>query len=134
MSQSGSRPLILLTNDDGYRAAGLLALRAELARHARVVTVAPATEMSGTSHAITLARPLSVEEFDVDSFAVDGTPADCVTLAIHRLLPEPPAAIVSGINHGANLGDDVGYSATVGAAVEGALSGIPSLAVSTRRR
>ena len=130
MSEAQDRPLILLTNDDGYRAAGLLALRAELSSVARVITVAPAREMSGTSHSITLGRPLSVEEFDADSFAVDGTPSDCVTLAIHRLLPTMPAAIVSGINHGGNLGDDVGYSATVGAAVEGCLAGIPSLAVS----
>jgi 5'-nucleotidase len=122
--------LILLTNDDGYRAAGLRALRRALAPLGRVVTVAPAREMSGVSHALTLARPLSVEEIDEDLHAVDGTPTDCTNLALNALLPRRPDVLVSGANHGPNLGDDVTYSGTVGAAIEGTLFGVPSVAVS----
>jgi 5'-nucleotidase len=127
------QPLILLTNDDGYKAEGLLALRRELSQRARVFTVAPATEMSGTSHAITLTRPLTAELVEEEFHAVDGTPTDCVNVAVNRLMAEAPAACVSGINHGGNLGDDVGYSATVGAAFEATLFGIPSIAVSMVR-
>jgi 5'-nucleotidase len=125
--------LLLLTNDDGYQAAGLQALRKALATLGRVITVAPANEMSGVSHALTLARPLSVEEIDRDLWAVDGTPTDCVNIGLNRLVPEPPAACISGINHGQNLGDDVSYSGTVGAACEATLFGIPALAVSQLR-
>lgn len=127
------KPLVLLTNDDGHAAAGLVALRAALSASFRVVTVAPAGEMSGVSHAITLARPLTVETMGDDVMSVDGTPADCVNIALHHVLREWPQAIVSGCNHGANLGDDVCYSGTVGAAREAALFGIPSLAVSRVR-
>jgi 5'-nucleotidase len=131
---TGARGLLfLLTNDDGYQAAGLAALREALARHGRVVTVAPAAEMSGVSHALTLSRPLSVELVDEDVHAVDGTPTDCVNLALNRLLRERPSACVSGVNHGQNLGDDVSYSGTVGAAYEATLFGIPSVAVSQVR-
>ena len=98
-----------------------------------VVTVAPASEMSGVSHAITLTRPLSVDVIEDGLHAVDGTPTDCVNIALHRILPRAPDACVSGVNHGANMGDDVGYSATVGAAFEAALFGIPSVAVSQLR-
>jgi 5'-nucleotidase len=122
--------LILLTNDDGYRAAGLRALREALAGHGRVVTVAPAREMSGVGHALTLSRPLSVEELGEDLLVVDGTPTDCVNLALNELVPERPDVVVAGINHGPNLGDDVTYSGTVGAALEGTLFGLPSVAVS----
>lgn len=125
--------LILLTNDDGYRAAGLEALRRELAALGRVVTVAPAREMSGVGHALTLSRPLSVEELGEDLLVVDGTPTDCVNLALNALLPERPRVVVAGINHGQNLGDDVTYSGTVGAALEGSLFGLPSVAVSQAR-
>jgi 5'-nucleotidase len=92
--------------------------------------VAPLQEQSGMSHALTMNRPLRVIDFGDDRWAVDGTPVDCVYVAIHKLLPEVPSLVVSGINLGANLGDDVFYSGTVGAAREAALSGIPSLAVS----
>ncbi len=122
--------LILLTNDDGYRAAGLQALRRGLAPLGRVITVAPAREMSGVSHAITLSRPLSVERIEEDLHAVDGTPADCANLALNHLLPGTPDVLISGANHGPNLGDDVTYSGTVGAAIEGTLFGVPSVAVS----
>lgn len=122
--------LILLTNDDGYRAAGLQALRDGLARIGRVVTVAPVSEMSGVSHALTLSRPLSVDVIAPDLMAVDGTPTDCVNLAMNELLGELPHVCVAGVNHGPNLGDDVTYSGTVGAALEGTLFGVPSVAVS----
>ncbi|MEM7247883.1 MAG: 5'/3'-nucleotidase SurE [Acidobacteriota bacterium] len=121
---------ILLTNDDGIRAEGLAALREGLHDVGEVITVAPATEMSGVSHALTLTRPLSVHRLDERSFAVDGTPSDCVNLSCNTLLPERPTVCVSGINHGANLGDDVSYSGTVGAAIEGCFFGLPSIAVS----
>lgn len=124
---------LLLTNDDGYQAAGLQALSREVARTMDVVVVAPASEMSGVSHALTLSRPLTVERVAAGVHAVDGTPTDCVNLALNRLLAEPPEACVSGINHGGNLGDDVSYSGTVGAAYEATLFGIPSLAVSQVR-
>jgi 5'-nucleotidase len=127
------KPVVLLTNDDGCHAAGLLALREALAAIARVVTVAPASEMSGVSHAITLSRQLTVEDLDVDLHSVDGTPTDCVNVAIHHVLGEVPAVVVSGCNHGANLGDDVAYSGTVGAAKEGASLGLPAIAVSQAR-
>lgn len=122
--------LFLLTNDDGYRAEGLAALREALLSVGRVVTIAPAREVSGISHALTLGRPLTVETLGEDRHVIDGTPTDCVYLALARLLRERPAVCVAGINHGPNLGDDVSYSGTVGAALEGALMGLPSLAVS----
>lgn len=127
------RPLVLLTNDDGHAAAGLCALRAALRCEFRVVAVAPAAEMSGVSHAITLTRPLTIEDLGDDVHAVDGTPADCVTIALHHVLTEVPAIVVSGCNHGANLGDDVAYSGTVGGAREAAMFGLPALAVSRAR-
>lgn len=127
------KPLVLLTNDDGHHAAGLQALRARLLLAFRVVVVAPASEMSGVSHAITLARPLTIEDLGDGVHAVDGTPADCVNIALHHVLSEPPRAVVSGCNHGANLGDDVCYSGTVGAAREAAMFGLPSIAVSRWR-
>lgn len=126
-------PLVLLTNDDGHHAAGLQALKARLSREFRVLTVAPAAEMSGVSHAISLGRPLTIEDLGNDVHAVDGTPADCVNIALHHVSSELPAVVVSGCNHGANLGDDVAYSGTVGAAREAALLGLPAIAVSRWR-
>jgi 5'-nucleotidase len=127
------RPLALLTNDDGLAAPGLDALRAELARFAEVVVCAPRSNQSATSHALTLASVLRLERIDAATFALDGTPADCVYVALHsnaRLLSRRPDLVVSGMNHGPNLGVDVVYSGTVAAAREGAHRGIPSLAVS----
>jgi 5'-nucleotidase len=125
---------ILLTNDDGIDAAGLRALVPELARHGEVVVVAPLENQSGVARKITLARPLAVDEVDVPgaamAFAVDGTPVDCVRLAAHGLAGAPPDVVVSGANHGLNVGDDVTYSGTVAAAFEGHLLGLPSIAVS----
>lgn len=122
--------LILLTNDDGIQAEGLQVLRRELAKHWEVYVVAPQEEKSASSHSLTLHRPLRVKRWDEGVVSIDGTPTDCVLIAVHRLLPRRPDLIVSGINHGPNLGDDVTYSGTVAAALEGTLMGIPSIAVS----
>ncbi|MBI2874819.1 MAG: 5'/3'-nucleotidase SurE [Firmicutes bacterium] len=126
---------VLLTNDDGVFADGLRALAEALKAVAEVVVVAPDRERSGTGHAITMHHPLRVQEIpsvveDVSGWAVDGTPSDCVKLAVHALLKELPDILVSGINRGPNLGTDVLASGTVSAAVEGMLAGIPSVAVS----
>ena len=123
--------LILLTNDDGIEAAGLTALRQELASLGRVVTVAPATEMSASSHSLTIRDPVRIVERGRDLFAVTATPVDCVIMAVKMILVEqPPDLVVSGINHGPNLGDDILYSGTVAAAREAALNGISALAIS----
>lgn len=126
------RPLILVSNDDGVYAPGNIALREALASIADVYTVAPETEQSAKSHSITLQRPLRFREVESRVWAVDGTPADCVYVALflERLLPRKPDLVVSGINHGPNLGNDVHYSGTVAAAREGALRGVPSIALS----
>ncbi|HSA59874.1 MAG TPA: 5'/3'-nucleotidase SurE [bacterium] len=127
---SRTRPLILVSNDDGFRADGILALTESLQRVGRVVVVAPDDEQSASSHSLTLHRPLRVHRQGEGVFSVNGTPTDCITLAVHTILGRRPDLIVSGINRGANLCDDVHYSGTVSAAVEGALMGIPSIAVS----
>ena len=127
------RPLVLLANDDGYRARGLNLLAQALRPLADVVVCAPEVEQSAASHALSLHRPLRLFQHGDGVFSVDGTPADCVYVALHaetRVLPRRPDVVVSGVNHGVNLGDDVFYSGTVAAAREGALKGIPSLAVS----
>lgn len=127
------KPLVLLANDDGYRARGLGLLRQALLPLAEVVVCAPEVEQSAASHALSLHRPLRLFTHDDGVFSVDGTPADCVYVALHgerRVLPRRPDVVVSGVNHGVNLGDDVFYSGTVAAAREGALKGIPALAVS----
>lgn len=131
------RPLFLLSNDDGVDAVGLRALRDALTAVGDVVICAPAVEQSGTSHSISLHRPLRLLEEEPGIFCVDGTPADCVYVALHsigRVLPRRPDVVVSGLNHGLNLGNDVFYSGTVAAAREGALKGIPGLAVSASAR
>jgi 5'-nucleotidase len=128
-----SRPLLLLSNDDGYSSPWLLAFRDALCKWADVVVVAPETEQSATSHALSLHRPLRVRQVDSRVFAVDGTPADCVYLALYaksQYLPRRPDLVCSGINRGLNLGQDAFYSGTIAAAREGALRGIPSFATS----
>jgi 5'-nucleotidase len=127
------RPLILVSNDDGFDAVGCVALRLALSRFADVVTVAPRYEQSAKSHAISLHHPLRHQEHETNVHSVDGTPADCVYVALFRedLLPRRPDLVASGINHGPNLGSDVHYSGTVAAAREGALRGIPSIAFSS---
>ena len=128
-----TRPLVLLSNDDGYRAEGLAKLRLALRKHADVVVCAPASEQSASSHSLTLWRPLRMDDHGDGVLSIDGTPADCVYVALHsgrRVLPRPPDIVVSGINHGLNLGTDVFYSGTVAAAREGALRGVPAMAFS----
>jgi 5'-nucleotidase len=122
---------ILLSNDDGYFAPGLATLAATLARHGHQVTVvAPERDRSGASNSLTLDRPLMVRQTPAGFHYVNGTPTDCVHLAVTGLLPELPDMVISGINHGANMGDDTVYSGTVAAATEGFLLGIPSVAIS----
>jgi 5'-nucleotidase len=122
---------ILITNDDGYYSDGIAALYKELSRKHDVYMVAPDREQSASSHSLTLKRPLRVYKIDRRRFAIDGTPTDCVMLAIHLIFKKRrPDMIVSGINHGSNMGDDVTYSGTVAAAIEGAILGIPSIAIS----
>jgi len=122
--------LILLTNDDGVSARGLLALTQRLKVVGEVRVVAPDREKSAASHAITLGNPLRITRHSESVIAVDGTPTDCVLLAHHKLLPRKADILVAGVNHGPNMGDDVTYSGTVAAAIEGTMLGIPSIAVS----
>ena len=128
------KPLILLTNDDGIGAPGLYALVREIRKTADAVVVAPASERSAVGHAITISTPLRVVEYERDGtffgYAVKGTPADCVKIAVWALLKRRPDAVVSGINLGPNTGINTIYSGTVSAATEGALLSIPSFAVS----
>src|SRR5207302_3225710 len=123
-------PIVVLTNDDGVHAPGLGALENALAELGEVYVVAPEREQSACGHALTLHRPLRPRRLGERRFSVNGTPSDCVNLGVLGFLPERPALIASGINHGSNLGDDVTYSGTVSAAMEGTLLGVPSLAVS----
>ena len=121
---------ILLANDDGYQARGLRTLAEHLSRVAEVTIVAPDRNRSGASNSLTLETPLRVERVDDNVYYINGTPTDCVHIAITGLLEHTPDILISGINHGANLGDDVLYSGTVAAAMEGRFLGIPSIAVS----
>ena len=128
-----AKPLVLLSNDDGHASRGIAAMRAALSVHADVIVVAPENEQSASSHSLSLHRPLRLREVERGVFALDGTPADCVYVALHaegRIVPRRPDLVVSGINHGLNLGQDVFYSGTVAAAREGALRGIPAVATS----
>ncbi len=121
---------ILVSNDDGVHAPGLRALVEALSSVGRVVVVAPDRERSAVGHALTLHRPLRLERLRPDWYAVDGTPTDCVHLGVHGILGRPPDLVVAGINHGPNLSTDITYSGTVAVALEGALLGLPSVAVS----
>jgi 5'-nucleotidase len=123
---------ILLTNDDGIHSDGLIKVEQTLKEVGDVYVVAPASEMSGASHSLTLARPLRIRQLDNRHWAVDGTPTDCVTLALNKILPEEerPDICVSGINHGGNLGDDATYSGTVAGALEATILGVPGVALS----
>ncbi len=124
------RPLILVCNDDGVASPGISTLAEALASVGDVVVVAPDQERSAASHSLTLSRPLRVTPVRPNWYSVDGTPTDCVTLAVAELLPCRPALVASGINHGANLGDDITYSGTVSCAIEATLYGIPAFAIS----
>ncbi|MBD3297027.1 MAG: 5'/3'-nucleotidase SurE [candidate division Zixibacteria bacterium] len=121
---------ILLSNDDGVNAPGLKAAAKELRTIGDLVIVAPMSDQSGVSHSLTITRPLRIKKHDSKIYAVDGTPTDCMTLAFHEILKRDPQVVVSGINHGPNMGEDVHYSGTVAAAIEGTIMGIPSIAVS----
>lgn len=121
---------ILVSNDDGYQSPGLHALAEELAKIGEVIVVAPERDRSGASHSLTLDVPLRAARASNGYIRVDGTPTDCVHLAITGLLEEEPDLVVAGINHGPNLGDDVIYSGTVAAATEGRFLGLPSMAIS----
>ncbi len=123
---------ILITNDDGYHSDGIVALENALSEIGDCYVVAPASEMSGASHSLTLSRPLRIRQIDERHWTVDGTPTDCVTLALNQILPPElrPHICASGINHGANLGDDATYSGTVAGALEATILGVPGLAFS----
>lgn len=123
-------PLILVSNDDGIGSAGLQALAESLRGLGEVVVVAPDRERSAAGHSLTLSRPLRVSHIDDGWYSVDGTPTDCITLAVMGLLPRRPNLVAAGINHGSNLGDDVTYSGTVSSAIEATLQGIPAFAIS----
>ena len=121
---------ILLSNDDGVHAPGLRILYEELKKLGKVKVVAPLEEMSTTGHSLTLSKPLRLVEIDKDFYGVSGSPADCVYMGVKQVMKQLPDLVVSGINRGANLGQDVYYSGTVSAAREGCILGIPSYAVS----
>jgi 5'-nucleotidase len=126
------RPVILITNDDGVHARGIRALRAAALSLGRVIVVAPTREQSASSHSITIDRPLRHIQHEEDLHSIDGTPADCIYLALfeQRFLPRRPDLVLSGINHGHNLGTSVFYSGTIAGAREAAMRGIPAIAFS----
>ena len=124
---------ILVTNDDGYRSEGIHALARALRAVGEVTIVAPTTEASAIGHALTLRHPLRLDRIEDRVFAVEGTPTDCVNVAVTHVFKGLPDLVVSGINKGWNLGDDITYSGTVAGALEGALLGIPAMAVSLRQ-
>ena len=126
-------PLILVTNDDGVQSEGIHALAEAMKSLGDVVVVGPLQEASAIGHALTLRRPLRIETIREGVYAVDGTPTDCVNLGCEIILRRLPDLVVSGINKGWNLGDDITYSGTVAGALEGALLGAPGIAVSLRR-
>ena len=128
-------PRILVSNDDGYQSEGLRALSEAVGDLGEVWIVAPEAEQSASSHAISLHRPLRIRELRPRVFAVDGTPTDCSYVAINHLMKdEPPRLMVSGINHGPNMADDVTYSGTVAAAMEASILGVPAIAFSLATR
>ena len=128
-------PLILVSNDDGHFSEGIRALASAMEGLGEVIVVAPEAEQSAASHAISLHRPLRIKEIRPNWYAVDGTPTDCAYLAINHILRgRKPALMVSGINHGSNLADDVTYSGTVAAAMEASLLGVPAMALSLATR
>lgn len=130
MEPSAQEPLILVTNDDGVLAPGIRALFEAVRPLGRAIMVAPERDNSAVSHALTMNRPLRVKELEPDIFTLDGTPTDCVTIGMRKILPRTPDLLVSGINPGPNLGDDISYSGTVSAAIEGTMYSVPSLAIS----
>jgi 5'-nucleotidase len=126
--------IILITNDDGISAPALQRLREDLTPLGRVIIVAPDRDQSATSHSLTLHRPFRIHRHDEDVFSVDGTPTDCVVTAFYGLLDQRPDLVISGINHGPNMGEDVFYSGTVAAAIEGTIQGAVAIAASLATR
>ena len=126
------KPKILITNDDGIHSEGIEALERAMKEIGEIYVVAPESEMSGASHSLTLGRPLRIRQVDENHWTVDGTPTDCVTLALNQILAPffKPDICVSGINHGANMGDDATYSGTVAGAMESTILGVPGVAFS----
>jgi 5'-nucleotidase len=128
---SRDKPTILVTNDDGIHSPGIQALALALKDIGKTIVIAPDRDNSAVSHSLTMNRPLKVHQLGNDRFTVDGTPTDCVAVGLKKILhSSPPDLLVSGINAGANLGDDISYSGTVSAAIEGTMYGIPSMALS----
>lgn len=121
---------ILVSNDDGIQSKGIKLLAKTLKEIAEVLVVAPDREKSAASHSLTLHRPLRVNKISPNVYTVDGTPTDCITLGVYEISKRKPDLIISGINRGGNLGDDVHYSGTVSAALEGAIAGFPAIAIS----
>ena len=122
--------IILVTNDDGVHSQGLISLFKAMQEIGDAYMIAPDRERSAVSHALTMHKPLRVKQLHDHVYSISGTPTDCVAVAVNKILPEKPAFIVSGINKGANLGDDISYSGTVSAAIESTIMGIPAFAVS----
>ena len=121
---------ILITNDDGIHSPGLATLKRALTPLGRVITIAPDQDNSAISHALTMNRPLYLDQLEEDKFCLNGTPTDCVAIGLNKIFGTRPDLLVSGINNGPNLGDDISYSGTVSAAIEGTMYSVPSLAVS----
>lgn len=130
ISMTDQKPLILVTNDDGVYAPGILALYEAMQEIGNAVIIAPERDNSAASHSLTMHRPLRVKKIKPDIYAIDGTPTDCVTIGIGKVLQKKPALVASGINPGGNLGDDITYSGTVSAAIEGTMLGVPSFSLS----
>jgi 5'-nucleotidase len=128
------KPNVLITNDDGIHAPGLRAVVEALREFAAVSVVAPSSERSATAQSITLRTPVTCEQIAEREWAIDGTPTDAVIVALNKLLPEPPDLVLSGINRGGNMGENVFYSGTVGAAMEAAINRLPAVAVSLSHR
>ncbi|KPK27403.1 MAG: stationary phase survival protein SurE [Desulfobacterales bacterium SG8_35_2] len=121
---------ILLTNDDGIHAPGLKILYQHSRKLGKTIIIAPEHDNSAASHSLTMNRPLRVRQLEEHFYAINGTPTDCVTIGINKILKQKPDLVISGINPGPNLGDDVSYSGTVSAAIEATMLGIPSVAIS----
>lgn len=121
---------ILITNDDGIHSPGIIALQQAMQEIGETIVIAPDRDNSAVSHSLTMNRPLRIHKLADNFYTVNGTPTDCVALGLKKILPHPPDLLVSGINAGTNLGDDISYSGTVSAAIEGTMYGVPSMALS----
>ncbi len=130
MNPTNNPPLILVTNDDGVHAPGLRMLFEAIKQIGNPIIIAPDRDNSAVSHSLTLDRPLSVQKLDDNIYSINGTPADCVTIGLEKILPAKPDLVISGVNAGANLGHDISYSGTVSAAKEGTIRQVPSMALS----